>query len=310
MGCVYRATCSTNGKQYIGMTTNSFDRRKYEHSVTNDGTIFHKAIKKYTKEDFEWDILFVSDDEDALFKKERLYIKVLGTLYPLGYNMASGGRGSPDKYLSSKAKRRLKANGMKMAREIYCVELNKTFPSMKELERSLHIGHDTVMASMNDFLRPVKRFHFCRSNITEVAQLTKLYISGNLKYGFPVNMAGIMKGAEKTRGRTLSAEHKAKASKALMGRKMPPRTKETYEKWKETVQKNGSIKTGAESPAARKVINLTTNIVYGSITDARDKLSLPRHALGNIVLACKNPKRTAYGYRWAYYNEGEDLQRS
>jgi hypothetical protein len=54
----YRATNTTNGKFYIGSTTN-FDRRKEEHLRCRDNLPFQNALRK-SPEIFEWEVW--SDD--------------------------------------------------------------------------------------------------------------------------------------------------------------------------------------------------------------------------------------------------------
>jgi hypothetical protein len=305
MGCVYQATCDTTGRSYIGMTTKTLNRRSYEHRLSKDGTLFHKAIKKYGSDDFEWKVLYESKEEDALFKKERLFIKVFNTMLPHGYNMATGGKGSPDMYVSAKTRRRLLANARKAAMKIYCVELDRVFTSYREIREELHISNVTVKASVRDHERPVKKYHFCSADEVSILKLQNSYATGKLKYGHPVNMEGIMKAAEKQRGRKLTKEHIEKVRKALTGKTLPPRRPESITKWRATSELNGSIKHGANSPVAKPIQNLTDGRVFGSASEAVIYYKLPKHSPGNITLACQNENRTAYGYRWSYYKEEE-----
>lgn len=303
MGCVYQATCNTTGKSYIGMTTKTLNRRAYEHRLSKDGTLFHKVIKKYGSNDFEWEVLYESEEENALFKKERLFIKVLNTVLPYGYNMATGGRGSPEMYISAKTRRRLLANAHKAARKIYCVELDRVFTSYKEVREKLHISNETVKASIRDPERPVKKYHFCNSDEASISKLQDLNISGKLKYGHPVNMEGIRKAAEKQRGKKLTEDHKDKLRQALTGKKLPLRKPESILRWKATSELNRSIKSGSDSHAAKPIQNLTDGRIFGSASEAIIYYKLPKHSPGNITLACQNENRTAYGYRWSYYKE-------
>jgi len=72
VGCVYRATNKVNGKIYIGMTTQSLEKRKIQHfsNANKPKYIFHRAIKKYGKESFDWEILHESDSQKELFRLE------------------------------------------------------------------------------------------------------------------------------------------------------------------------------------------------------------------------------------------------
>lgn len=89
---VYAHTCLVNGKVYIGQTYNP-KKRWWEHCSSNDGTVFHKAIKKYGRERFEMQILFESIDFEEVKQKEIELIAELNTTIPRGYNMTIGGDG-------------------------------------------------------------------------------------------------------------------------------------------------------------------------------------------------------------------------
>ena len=93
---IYRVTNKINGKQYIGQTIHSFEHRKSEHiskSITNnDKMYFHRAIKKYGKEAFKWDIIHACDTIDMLNFCEKFYIGLHNTMVPNGYNLKEGGK--------------------------------------------------------------------------------------------------------------------------------------------------------------------------------------------------------------------------
>jgi group I intron endonuclease len=95
---IYCATNIKNSKKYIGMTKKSLDERIENHYNSafkkNNKTLFYKALRKYGKENFIWDILF--EDNNLTYKelgeKEKEYIKKFETLIK-GYNMIIGGNG-------------------------------------------------------------------------------------------------------------------------------------------------------------------------------------------------------------------------
>ena len=61
MAVVYKITNKINGKIYIGQTTRTFEQRWKEHCNDamnfKDIYLFHNAIRKYGKENFECEIL-------------------------------------------------------------------------------------------------------------------------------------------------------------------------------------------------------------------------------------------------------------
>jgi len=94
-GIIYKAVNRINGKVYIGQTCQSFRRRINEHKrdalVRNCNFSFHKAIRKYGIENFEWEILTVAgvDALDALERGFVTFYKSSSKRY--GYNLTVGG---------------------------------------------------------------------------------------------------------------------------------------------------------------------------------------------------------------------------
>lgn len=87
-GVIYKATCTISGKSYIGQTVN-FENRKKQHIWATDDYVFHKAIRKYGKENFNWEIL-EECEVNQLDEKEIYWIAYYDT-YNNGYNMTEGG---------------------------------------------------------------------------------------------------------------------------------------------------------------------------------------------------------------------------
>jgi group I intron endonuclease len=93
---IYKATNIINNKVYIGQTVKSLNRRRSQHeSIANkgNGAYFSSAIRKYGKENFEWEILCKTDSESKLNTLEKFYIACYKTLTEL-YNLTDGGEGS------------------------------------------------------------------------------------------------------------------------------------------------------------------------------------------------------------------------
>lgn len=97
MVLVYLATNTTNGKRYIGQTSQKFRRRKYAHM--NDArtgrskTIFGKALLKYAEDCWSWKIIAECADTATANWLEETLIHAMGTLYTeWGYNQCLGGK--------------------------------------------------------------------------------------------------------------------------------------------------------------------------------------------------------------------------
>lgn len=101
---IYKSTNKINGKIYIGFDS-KWPKRKFRHekdafnsrsSAYND--VFHKALRKYGKHNFEWEVIYISKDaehtknimESFFIKKYNSHINFNNSN---GYNMTLGGEG-------------------------------------------------------------------------------------------------------------------------------------------------------------------------------------------------------------------------
>lgn len=90
---IYKATNKINGKCYIGQTKHSLEERKRVHlTKANQGikTHFYQAIRKYGADNFEWEILCVTNSKSRLNELETYYITYYDSIKH-GYNMVDGG---------------------------------------------------------------------------------------------------------------------------------------------------------------------------------------------------------------------------
>lgn len=313
MGCVYRATCNTNGKYYIGKTLGALQDRMYAHKICKDKCLFHKAIRKYGWDDFEWDILYESEDEESLYQKEKLFIKLYNSYMPCGYNMTTGGDGNYSREFSKDWHFNNMERAYRLAKQVYCVELNTRYRSIAEAHYDTGISTNCIVNLCNDTYRKSIKYHFCFNNPEAILELQNRYIQDLLEYGYYVNM---------------SAESCTKRSEAGLKRKWSEMTREKMKgknsgsnnfwygkKMPQHVINSGVAYrkehyVGDGNPSAKAVINIDTGEHFTTMKGAVEFYNLPPRADSNICSCCNNRLKTAYGYRWAYYNEGEDLQRS
>jgi len=96
-GVIYKATNINTGLSYIGQSI-EFDKRKKRHHYKafqrDSNTHFHRALRKYSADSFQWDILEDDINEDTLDTREMYWIDKFDT-YNNGYNMTAGGETSP-----------------------------------------------------------------------------------------------------------------------------------------------------------------------------------------------------------------------
>jgi group I intron endonuclease len=94
---IYKFVNKINGKVYIGFTKNP-NRRKSCHKhlaqFKKTKSPFHKAIRKYGIENFDWQIIYQSKDEYYCKNvMEKFFIKENDCISPKGYNVTPGGDG-------------------------------------------------------------------------------------------------------------------------------------------------------------------------------------------------------------------------
>jgi len=94
---IYLITNLVNGKQYIGQTVQKPSDRWYRHVSTNpSNTVIGRAIKKYGKKFFRFEVVDSAKNIEELNIKEANWIDKLNTLEN-GYNVSSGGKNAPMK---------------------------------------------------------------------------------------------------------------------------------------------------------------------------------------------------------------------
>lgn len=90
-GSIYKIKNSLNEKEYIGQTTNTTAYRFNSHKSDKRNRHISSAIRKYGKDNFEIQELFIAFDKQTLNDAEIYFVKFFDTLYPSGYNHRAGG---------------------------------------------------------------------------------------------------------------------------------------------------------------------------------------------------------------------------
>ena len=115
-GEVYVQTCTANEKSYVGQTTRGAQVRWREH-VRHACCAKHAdfnypiswAIRKYGADVFESRVLAVARTKEELDNLEKVWIILLQTRKPNGYNLGIGGEGNPGLKHTDKAKAKIAA---------------------------------------------------------------------------------------------------------------------------------------------------------------------------------------------------------
>lgn len=82
---IYKITNLTNGKSYVGQSVH-IERRWTEHCLPSANSLIAKAIQKYGKEQFSFQVVEECMPEQ-LDEKEEYYISHYNTVTPNGYNV-------------------------------------------------------------------------------------------------------------------------------------------------------------------------------------------------------------------------------
>ncbi len=98
---IYKVTNIKNNKSYIGQTTQKFSIKKTQHIRYDKHlqTHFYRALKKYGKENFEWEIIEKCNSKNELDEMEYHYIKQYNS-FNNGYNITMGGEGTLGRIVS------------------------------------------------------------------------------------------------------------------------------------------------------------------------------------------------------------------
>lgn len=98
-GIIYKVTNEINEKVYIGQTIVPLNERISAHISRSlnkkDNMHFHRAIRKYGKVNFRWEVIARCDSKEELDKAEIAMIKKYNSRKE-GYNSTRGGEGGSD----------------------------------------------------------------------------------------------------------------------------------------------------------------------------------------------------------------------
>jgi len=121
---IYKVTNKITGKSYIGQTIKTLNIRRNGHYADvkrnkNDNNYFHNALRKYGKENFEWETIEECNSKEDLNLAEEWYIRYYNTFGKGGYNLTYGGEGSQGYKHTEESKRKIGniSKGRKLSKE-------------------------------------------------------------------------------------------------------------------------------------------------------------------------------------------------
>ena len=204
MGYVYKITNTINGKAYIGFSVNEPEKRRIKDHLSGRGNeLLAKAVKKYGRDAFTYEVLEANVFDEFLPELEVAYIAKHNTVVPHGYNLTYGGEGGG---IPSEETRR---------------KLSKASKGRKLPPRSAEHRRKISEAKKGKKLKPLTEEH--RRKISEAQKGEKNHQFGKShSKETRRKMSEAMKGENHPQfGKPHSAETRCKISNSLKGEKNP-----------------------------------------------------------------------------------------
>jgi group I intron endonuclease len=275
---------SPSGKKYIGQTWN-LQRRMWDHrSAKSKCSAICSAIKKYGKGSFVCEVLHEGiQTQEELSSLEIKEIKDIGTLYPNGYNLTTGGEGASHN----------KASREKMSSR-WAVDRERRINSMKKSAAVKKNCNENLRRFLTDSVTQQKRIASLKKTLSKKDVKEKRSLQRKKEWTDPEirkKRIEAMKAAQSTDSYKKSAsdslkkrwecpKYREKMLKLNLGRKMPLSAIES-----------------ARIKRMVPVICLETRDVFKSVSDAAIAIGVSRSC---ISCAVTGKQKTAGGYHWAY----------
>lgn len=199
---LYRAVNIEDGKIYIGQTTSSLPQRKARHFTDarqGRGSVFHRAIRKHGESAFVFEVLAVGPAGSWLDDLEIAAIAAYGSLAGQGYNVSEGGCGSRGNknFLGKKHTPEAK-------QKIGLANLGKKHtPEARANMSAAHKGKTHAGSFVVGYKHPEetkRRMSETRKGVPKTGQ----------------GLENIRRGCDARRGKSLSSEHRANLSAAIL----------------------------------------------------------------------------------------------
>ncbi len=292
---IYLLTDSTNGKQYVGQTTQLLRKRLREHRRKHY-TYIDQAIKAHSWQNFTVEVLDECTNSDELNERERYRIATLGTRAPNGYNLTDGGNGSLGCPLTQMAKDKISATRRKRA--VICVELGITFESVAKAAKWAGVTPTAIVQACRDSDRRAAKFHWIYLDGESGDEQTrqKIIASHGQRAVLCIELEQVfpsIKDAATWAGVSVSSIVKScKDSNKLAANYHWAYFAEPFHS-SETRKKIGK--------AHRRAVRcIETGIIFASLTEAAEWANSD---VSTIINACKKINSTAGGYHWAYVDQ-------
>ncbi len=161
MGYIYKVSNNFDEKVYIGLTTKAkaierWYQHRYlaRHLLDSDKSYLHKAMANHGVDNFIFEVIEEISD-DKLSEREQYWIKYYNSIAPNGYNLTSGGEGTPGfSRQQSQEEREKKSQSLKTYYQAH--------PEIKEQYRQRMIENNNNLEYRKNVLEGYK--NFCKEN--------------------------------------------------------------------------------------------------------------------------------------------------
>lgn len=171
-GEIYIIKNDVNDKVYIGQTTQGSEERFKQHLKllkSNEKQLIHKAIKKYGKEHFYFEVLEDNIDIEYLDDREEYWIAKYDSVNK-GYNLCDGGH---------QTRKPISPILIEKGKEIINKYINQNI-SVRELERQYGLSHSSISHFLKKHNIDVSKRNKNVQNLTEEdkIKIANMYESG------------------------------------------------------------------------------------------------------------------------------------
>lgn len=171
-GTIYCVHCISTGKKYIGQTIQKLQYRINDHFCrsSNSQYKFHRAIKKYGKNNFIYGVI-EECDFDLINEKEMYWIRIYDT-FKNGYNSDTGGMNG--RLLSEETKSKIQQKSSKDNNPRYGVKLNE---ELKEKIKNSNAKFEYTILEINTniFYKTNSLREFCKNYDLKRVNLTRTF---------------------------------------------------------------------------------------------------------------------------------------
>ena len=151
MGSIYKITNQLNNKVYIGKTTKQpllwWEKHLQNAFNTNLDYPLYRALRKYGKDNFSFDIIEDNIDDLILDDREKYWIAFYNSFSGEGYNATAGGDGNTLYNAKELAEKYLELHDINLVAESFGCSRRPVLEAIKKF--NIYTGHKKMIYAVN-----------------------------------------------------------------------------------------------------------------------------------------------------------------